>query len=316
MNSSKYLFKNRMAKIKIAIYIIVVVTSVYSCQTSDKKADAYGNFEATTIVISPESTGRLLYFSVAEGQILEKDIMIGLIDTVPLFLKKQQIAAGMKSLKSQLQDPEPQIDLIRKQISVLEKEKSRIEALLSDNAAPTKQLDDLQGQISLLHKQVETLGRQAKIANNAILGQTYPLESQINQIDDQIQRSYIKNPVYGTVILKLAQAGEIVSPTRPLYTIANMDTLELRAYISGAQLPHIRLGQEITVQIDQDKNTNSSLNGTVSWISQRAEFTPRTIQTKEERVNQVYAFKVRVPNNDSRLKIGMPGEVHFETNHN
>lgn len=313
MKLPPYLTGNtKFINLKIMLLLQAFIIILYSCQNNKSGTDAYGNFEAVSVMVSPESSGRLLLMNATEGQFIDKGTDIALIDTIPLVLKKNQIRASVKALKNQLQNPAPQIELIRKQITILEKEKERVNALLADNAATRKQFDDIQGQIDIMTQQAETLKQQATIANQAILSQLYPLESQIMLIDDQIARCHVKNPVSGTVLLRLAETGELVSPARPLYTIANLDTMELRAYISESQLPHLKIGQKVKVMIDKDKKNDTPLSGTVSWISSKAEFTPRTIQTKEERVSQVYAFKVRVANPEGRLKIGMPGEVIFD----
>lgn len=296
------------------IFYTALLFSIFTmaCKEKTNEADAYGNFEAVSVTVSPEIAGRLIDFSISEGFEVDSEAKVGLVDTVPLYLKKQQAYASIRALRKQVQDPQPQIELLQKQLSVLEKEKQRVQALLEDQAATPKQLDDLTGQMDILNQQITTLKKQSFIANQAILSQIMPLESQIFQLDDQISRCWIQNPISGTVLLKLAEKGEMVSPSRPVYSIANLDTILLRAYISGDQLPRISLGQEVEVQIDQSKETNTSFSGRVSWISSQAEFTPRTIQTKEERVNQVYAFKVKVANPEGKIKIGMPGEVHLK----
>jgi HlyD family secretion protein len=296
------------------IIYTMLIFSIFTmaCKEKTNEADAYGNFEAVSVTVSPEMAGRLIDFKISEGINVESDARVGLVDTVPLYLKKQQAFASIRALRKQVQDPQPQIELLQKQLSVLEKEKQRVKALLADQAATPKQLDDLTGQMDILNQQIITLKKQSNIANQAILSQIMPLESQIYQLDDQISRCWIDNPISGTVLLKLAEKGEMVSPARPVYSIANLDTILLRAYISGDQLSRISLGQEVDVQIDQSKETNMSFSGRISWISSQAEFTPRTIQTKEERVNQVYAIKVKVANPGGKIKIGMPGEVHLK----
>jgi len=293
-------------------FALLLSLLILACKEKSNEADAYGNFESVSVNVAPEASGRLMDFLISEGSQVEMDAVAGLVDTVPFYLKKQQAFASMRALRKQIQDPQPQIELIQKQLSVLGKEKQRVQALLADQAATPKQLDDISGQMDILNQQIITLKKQSSIANQAILSQIMPLESQVSQLDDQISRCTIKNPIGGTVLLKLAEKGELVSPARPVYTIANLDTMILRAYISGEQLPQISLGMEVEVQIDQSKDTNTSLTGQISWISSQAEFTPRTIQTKEERVNQVYAFKVRVANPDGKIKMGMPGEVHLK----
>ena len=283
-----------------------------ACNNNGEEADAFGNFESQDQMVTSETNGKLLFFNVEEGQLIEKGTIIGLIDTTQLHLKKLQLDASIAAIKGKLQDAGPQLRLIDKKIKVLDKEKQRVLSLLKDEAATQKQLDDIQGQLDILNQQKETLADQTTIANRALLSQIAPLKVQIEQVNDQINRCNIVNPITGTVLLKLAEAGDIVSPVKPLYKIADIAEMQLRAYISGDQLPHISIGQKVFIEIDENKDENKRIPGTISWISDRAEFTPKTIQTKEERVNMVYAFKVQADNAEGKLKIGMPGEVHFK----
>jgi HlyD family secretion protein len=299
---------------KISIIILSLSLGFIACKDKNNHGDAYGNFESTDQVVSSEVSGKLLNFDINEGMILQAGETIGLIDTVQLYLQKNQILASIQAIRSKQLNIEPQLTLIQKQIDVVLKEKRRVQELIREEAATQKQLDDIQGQLDILQQQIETQKDQNKIANNSILGQIPPLRAQLAQIDDLIRRSNIVNPIKGTVLIKLADQGNMVSPARPLYKIANLDKMELRAYVSGDQLSQISIGQEVQVQIDNDDQTNESLTGTISWIADRAEFTPKTIQTKEERVNLVYAFKVTMDNPEGKLKIGMPGEVHFPKN--
>ena len=293
---------------KSSIFLFLAAFTLTACQENGETADAYGNFEAQEVIVSAEGNGQLLQFDVEEGQELQPGQFIGLIDTTQLHLKRQQLLASIQAITGKTQEVQPQIDVLLEQKQNLAREEKRLKALVADNAATPKQLDDIQGQIEVVDKQIEAARSQNKDLNKSILAEIAPLQAQINLVSDQIRRCYISNPIEGTVLLKLAEPHEIVATGKPLYTIAGIDELELRAYISGEQLPHIQIGQQVEVQIDRDKETNRSLTGAISWISDKAEFTPKTIQTKEERVNLVYAFKVKVKN-DGSLKIGMPGEV-------
>jgi HlyD family secretion protein len=286
---------------------------VSACNNTDDQADAYGNFESNDQLVTTEIPGRLIFLNIEEGQTLKEGDTIALVDTMQLHLQKQQLKSSIRAIRGKLQHVQPQIDLVKKQIEVLQKEKTRIEGLVKVEAATPQQLDDIQGKIDVAVQQIKTTEEQNKLANAAILSQIPPLESQIVQLDDQISRCFIINPVAGTVLLKLAEPGEIAFQTKPLYKIADISTLYLRAFVSGEQLPAIRIGQKVYVEIDKDEETNQRIEGEVSWISEKAEFTPKTIQTKEERVNLVYAFKTKVDNASGKLKIGMPGEVHFNT---
>jgi HlyD family secretion protein len=293
--------------------LIITLTLLLFSACSDKGdlADAYGNFESTDQLVTPEMPGKLLFFHIQEGETIEKGDTVALVDTTQLYLKKQQLKASIKAIKGKLQDPGPQIELLQKQIEVMSKELKRVESLLAADAATPKQLDDLQGKIDVLEQQIKTTREQSALANRALLSQIPPIETQILQLNDQIDRCFVINPVDGTVLLKLVEEGEMVAQSRALYKIANLSTMELRAYISGDQLADMAIGQKVIVEIDQDKDSNQQLEGEISWVSDRAEFTPKTIQTKEERVNLVYAIKVKVNNEEGILKIGMPGEVFF-----
>lgn len=287
---------------------MLAALALASCQDNKHLADAYGNFEAPEVIVSAESSGRLLYFAVEEGQQLQAGQLVGMVDTVPLHLRRKQLLASIRAITGKTQEAQPQVEVLQEQKRNLQREAKRLEALVADQAATPKQLDDIRGQIEVVDRQIAATRSQTTTLNRGILAEIAPLEAQLEQIDDQIGRCYIYNPLSGTVLLKLAQASEMVAPAKPLYTIAHLEELDLRAYISGAQLPQAQLGQEVTVLIDDGKTANRQLPGRLSWISDQAEFTPKTVQTKEERVNLVYALKVRVKN-DGSLKIGMPGEV-------
>lgn len=301
---------------QFTLFITLALLLLSSCSNKGDLADAYGNFESTDQLVTPEMPGKLLIFHVEEGKTLEKGDTVAMVDTTQLYLKKLQLRASIKAIKGKLQDPRPQIELLQKQKEVLNKELKRVQSLLAADAATPKQLDDLQGKIDVLDQQVKTTREQSALANRALLSQIPPLETQILQLDDQISRCYVINPTDGTVLLKLVEEGEMVAQSRALYKIADLSTMELRAYISGDQLADIAIGQKVIVEIDKDEDSNQALEGEISWVSYQAEFTPKTIQTKEERVNLVYAFKVKVNNDEGKLKIGMPGEVYFNNKAN
>lgn len=291
-------------------FLILVVAGALlaGCSKGEEAADAYGNFEATEILISSEANGRLLSFKAEEGQSITAGEVVGLVDTLQLALKRAQLQANRQAVRSRIAGVVAQIEVLEEQKRVALTEQDRLERLLQDQAATQKQLDDVKGQISVLDRRIE----QIRTQNATILGEIEALDAQIAQLDDLIQKSVIVNPVAGTVLVTYTEPHELTAQGKSLYKIANLETMYLRAYVSGAQLPHIRLGQSVEVLIDEDRVTMRSLAGEISWISSQAEFTPKLIQTKEERVNLVYAFKVRIPNPDGVLKIGMPGEVQFE----
>ncbi len=281
-----------------------------ACEETENGVDAYGNFETTEVIVSSEANGKLLQFDVEEGMQLKVGKMVALIDSVQLHLKKLQLKAAIKTVGTKLQDSKPQIDVLKEQKRVLLREKKRVEELLRDEAATQKQLDDIVGQLDILDKQIAATSSTTKTVNRGISGEIEPLRAQIDQINDQLSRCYLYNPVDGVVVQKYAEAFEMTGAGKPLYKIAKLDEMILRAYVSGAQLSEARIGQEVWVYIDESEESMKEMKGTISWISDKAEFTPKIVQTKEERVSLVYAVKIKVKN-DGSIKIGMPGEVAF-----
>lgn len=292
---------------KNILIIITVLLFLSGCSNNKQKSDAYGNFEATETIVSSESSGKLNEFNVEEGMLIEAGETVGYIDTNQLYLKKNQLAQQKNTTRTKFKNVSAQVSVLQEQKRVALREKERIERLLKDEAATGKQLDDINGSIDVINRQINSIEMQNTTTNEELKG----LDVQIAQVVDQLQKSSITNPVKGTIILKLAEQGEIVSFGKPLYKIADISTMELRAYVSGAQLTEIKLGQKVKVLIDDGAKGYKTLEGEISWISSKAEFTPKIVQTKEERVNLVYAFKVRVVN-DGSIKIGMPGEVVFK----
>lgn len=292
---------------KNILIIITVLLFLSGCSNNKQKSDAYGNFEATETIVSSESSGKLNEFNVEEGMLIEAGETVGYIDTNQLYLKKNQLAQQKNTTRTKFKNVSAQVSVLQEQKRVALREKERIERLLKDEAATGKQLDDINGSIDVINRQINSIEMQNTTTNEELKG----LDVQIAQVVDQLQKSSITNPVKGTIILKLAEQGEIVSFGKPLYKIADISTMELRAYVSGAQLTEIKLGQKVKVLIDDGAKGYKTLEGGISWISSKAEFTPKIVQTKEERVNLVYAFKVRVVN-DGSIKIGMPGEVVFK----
>jgi len=276
-----------------------------ACTMQENQADAYGNFEAIEVLVSAESQGRILSFEPREGSSLEKDQVVAVIDSLQLHLKKLQLATGEASLLARIHTLDAQVRANQVQLQNLEREKQRIDKLVEGGAATVKQQDDMQGQIEHLQAQIVALESQKA----SVHAERNTLEVQIRQVEDQIRRSMIRNPREGIMLSKYKEEGEIAVPGQALYKLANMDELILRAYISGSQLSEIETGKSVTVRFDIPGGRGET-SGTVSWISPSAEFTPKIIQTKEERINLVYAIKVVVPNQGS-LKIGMPGEVLF-----
>jgi HlyD family secretion protein len=277
-----------------------------ACSNRNHLSDAYGNFETLEILVPAESQGKLFTFDVEEGQKIGKGDTVGCIDTLQLFLQKELLFARISAVRSQRVHVAAQVAVLEDQLETIMIEKERLEKLLDDKAATPQQMDQLDGQIRSLKIQIEAAASQYVTIDSEIKS----IRSQIVQVDDNIRRCIIINPETGTVLEKYAERNEMAIPGKSLYKLANLETMELRVYVAGSQLPDIKLGQEVTVLIDKDEKTNQALAGRISWISDKSEFTPKIIQTKEERVNLVYAVKITVPN-DGRIKIGMPGEVVF-----
>jgi HlyD family secretion protein len=291
----------------ILIILSLSILIISGCSNDKQKSDAYGNFEAVETIVSSESSGKLYELNVEEGQLIEANKIVGYIDTSQLYLKKLQLAQQKNTTRTKFKNVSAQISVLQEQKRVAVREKERVERLIKDNAATGKQLDDINGSIDVINKQISSIDIQNSTTNEELKG----YDVQIQQVVDQLEKSNITNPVKGTVIMKFAEQGEIVSFGKPLYKIADISIMELRVYVSGAQLPEIKLGQKVKVFIDDGKSGYKTLEGEISWISSKAEFTPKIIQTKEERVNLVYAVKVKVAN-DGTLKIGMPGEIMFK----
>ncbi len=294
----------------LPLWPLAMALLVQSCAEKTPLSDAYGNFEAREVNVAAELTGKLLQLNIEEGQVLEAGQAVGLVDTLPLHLRRLQLLATIAAFQQKTQDATPQIAVLQAQEQNLSREILRTNALLQSQAAAPRQLDDLNAQLQIVHQQILAAKSQENTANRSILSEIAPLKAQVRQVEDQIARCYLRNPVPGTVLAKLAEATEVAVAGKPIYKIADLQQMTLRAYISGEQLPEIKIGQMVNVLIDESKDSNRTLNGRITWIADQAEFTPRTVQTKAERVNLVYAIKILV-SNDGSIKIGMPGEVIF-----
>lgn len=302
--------------------IIAMAAAISACGGKTANVDASGTFEADEVIVSSELPGKLVRFDVEEGQQLAKDSVVGAVDAVNLSLQQEQVQASISTLGEKTVTAAPQVELLQSQLAVqqsqltnLQHEKTRIENLLKADAATGKQLDDINAQIDVARKQLDVTQQQMNVQRNnaatqnrGVLSEAKPLEKRIAQLKDQAQKANIINPINGTVISKYAQASEITAPGKALYKIADLSTMTLRAYITGTQLPQVKLNDVVTVMIDQGEKGYKSYPGTISWVSDKAEFTPKTIQTKEERANLVYAVKIKVKN-DGYLKIGMYADV-------
>ena len=283
--------------------LILVTLGIISCNTSNEKADGYGNFEATEITVSSEATGKIEFLQVQEGTILEAQTQVGLIDTVQLYLTKQQLIASKSTVSSKSANVLSQKSVLAEQLKTVQIEKNRIRDMYAENAATKRQVDEIDGKVKVIEAQIQGIGTQ----NAPIINDLKSIDVQMQKINDQIKKSKIINPIKGTVLTKYTEPGEITTYGKPLYKIADLSEMSLRVFVSGTQLTQLKIGQEVSVKIDGAAEMNS-YKGTISWIASQAEFTPKIIQTKEERVNLVYAVKVKVKN-DGSLKIGMPAEM-------
>lgn len=291
---------------KIKILSVITLVLVAACSGKKDQADAWGNFEATEVIVSAETNGRILEFDAKEGSRVEKDYRLALIDTTLLHLQKDEIDAGMRSVRTKISSINAQDEIINQQIENLRVNISRIEKMLKDDAATQKQLDDLTGQEAVLHKQIAANSTQ-KISVAAELS---VYDSKKATLNEQIKKSSVKCPLRGTVIEKYAEPGEITSAGKPLAKIADLSVIKLKVYVSGAQLGSVKIGQQCKVRIDDGNKGYRAFPGTITYISEKAEFTPKIIQTKEERVILVYAITIEVAN-DGSMKSGMPGEAVF-----
>lgn len=299
--------KSLFRKISLSTFI---AATLIGCGGGNGKFDATGTFESEEIIVSSEATGKLVKLNLEEGAQLKQNEVVALVDTVQLYLKKKQLEASVKAVLSKQPDINIQLAAIKEQIETAEKEKRRIENLVKANAATTKQLDDINSQLDVLNKQYDASKSNLTITKTGLQNETLPLIAQIEQIQDQINRSVVKNPVDGTVLTRYTKQNEIATTGKALYKIADLSQMTLRAYINGDQLGKVKLGQKVNVFVDKGNEEQKELSGEIYWIAAKAEFTPKTIQTKDERANLVYAIKIKVKN-DGYLKIGMYGEVKF-----
>ncbi|MGN0029225.1 MAG: HlyD family secretion protein [Marinilabiliaceae bacterium] len=281
-----------------------------SCGGNDVDFDASGVFETTEVIVSSRGTGEIKSLCVEEGQTVKANQLLGVLDTTQLQLKRRQLCAGKDAAESRKLDTGQQLASLRQQIDNLKSEKERFTALLNDGAATRKQVDDIGYQIATLQRQLDAANDQVSTANKSIDGQAAGFDAQIGQIDDMMRQAHIVSPIDGVILSKYAEAGEFAVPGRALFKVADVSHMKLRAYVDADLLNEIKIGQSVKVYADQGSNGRKEYAGTVSWISSEAEFTPKTIQTRDERSNLVYAVKISVPN-DGLIKRGMYGDVKF-----
>ncbi len=290
--------------------IFMLTLGMVACKNNENEYDASGTFEAEEVIISAEASGEIKQFKVEEGDELAQGQVIGYIDTVQLALKKEQLESQVEAILSRNPQSKLQIAALNEQIKQANRELERVKNLQSAGAATQKQLDDATSQVSILESQLEALKSTLSVTTQSLSAETNPVRIQISQLKDQLEKSKIINPVKGTVLTKYARENEMAMAGKPLYKIADISSLLLRAYVTGDQLSLIKLDQPVKVLVDSGKEDYKEYNGVIEWISAKSEFTPKTIQTKNERANLVYAVKIRVAN-DGYLKIGMYGEVNF-----
>ncbi len=318
-------------------YILpLLVLTIFSCKRADQDYDASGTFEADEIIVTAEATGKILELNINEGDALTANQNLGLIDGKGVELQKEQVLASINAIDEKTNSANPQIQVLQSQmnaqkgnIAVLQeqlstaiRERNRVSNLVKSDAATKKQLDDANSQVAVVQKQIsvanaqlQTLNQQisstkeqVSIQNRAILSEKNPTEKKVLQIDEQLKHNVISSPIKGIVLTKYMNKGEFATIGKPIYKMANLDEMTLRAYITGDQLAKVKVGQNVKILVDAGNGETKEMNGKIYWISQKSEFTPKTIQTKDERANLVYATKIHVKN-DGFLKIGMYGEV-------
>jgi HlyD family secretion protein len=290
------------------VNLVAMLLLLSACGNKNDDYDASGIFEATEVIVSSQGNGELMEFNIMEGQDVEAGKPIGYIDTIQLYLKKMQLLANIKSVGSREYSVSKQVASIQQQIATQKNEQKRYENLIKSNAANQKQLDDINAQIALLEKQLIAQKETLENNNRGVSEESTGLEVQIAQIEDQIKKSIISSPIDGTVLSKYAEQGELAAQGRALFKVADIANMNLRVYITADQLTSLKIGQQVKVFADQGKSDRKEYPGTVIWISDKAEFTPKTIQTRDERANLVYAVKVAVKN-DGYIKKGMYGEI-------
>jgi HlyD family secretion protein len=293
---------------KISVTIALAAALLAGCKNA-APPDAYGNVEATEVVVGAQTSGQLQTFTPAEGNTIPAGAPVAVVDTTALALQLQQIEAQRGVSGSRVNEVEKQIGVLEAQRSVAERTYARTKRLFDQQAATAQQLDAAERDLKTLDAQIEQARAQRQTARVDVSSS----DARVAQIRDQIRKSTVSNPVAGTVLTTFVKAGEFVQTGQPLYKIANLDTLELRAYVNETQLGRVKIGQRVQVSLDTGDKARRTLTGTVSWVASQAEFTPTPIETRDERTNLVYAIKVRVPNPNGILKIGMPADVQLTT---
>lgn len=290
------------------IFFTIIAGIFISCKNSKESYDASGTFEAVETIVSAEAAGTIKELNIEEGQELKAGQAVGYIDSIQLYLRKKQLEAQAEAILSRKPDISAQTAALHEQLRQAEREQERVANLLKADAATRKQLDDATSLLAVIRKQIAAQQSTLNITRNSLDEEVKPLRLQISQLEDQLAKCRIVNKTEGIVLSKYAEVNEVTSPGKPIYKTGALNTILLRAYITGDQILQVKPGQQVKVLVDDSRDTYKTYPGTVEWISDKSEFTPKTIQTKEERANLVYAIKVKVKN-DGFLKIGMYGEV-------
>ncbi|MDR1672525.1 MAG: HlyD family efflux transporter periplasmic adaptor subunit [Bacteroidales bacterium] len=303
----KQIFQNAVIRWFNPCFTIAIVVGLSACYSTDREADAYGNFEAVEIIVSAEENGKILSLALREGDVLEQNQPVGLIDTALIVLNRLQLVASLNVTNVELQQIDKNVAVQQKQVAYLQREMERAQQLLAGNATTQQSFDRIESELDIARAQVEQI-----LAPKAqIFAQQKVVQAQIAVADEQLRRCTVRAPQAGTVLQKYAEAGEFTTAGKPLFKLADTGTATLRAYISGAQLAQVKIGQKVCVRIDKGTRAYQNFEGVVAHVAATAEFTPKIIQTREERVDLVYAVKIHVIN-DGSIKIGMPGEVIFQ----
>lgn len=290
--------------------IVLSVTILSGCKNEDNLFDASGTFESVETIISAEANGKVLSIALNEGEELKAGTLVGYIDSTQLYLNREVLLQNQKAVLSGRPDIETQLDALKEELSNATNDRDRIANLVKGGVASQKQLDDANARIATIDAKIRALKSTLQTSTNVVNKQGGAVDAQLNLVNDQISKCRIINPVNGTVLVKYVEANEMVFAGKPLYKISDLSTIILRIYITGDQLPSVKLGQEVKVNTDDGKGGFKETKGSITWISDKAEFTPKSIMTKNERANLVYAVKVKVKN-DGYLKIGMYAEVKF-----
>jgi HlyD family secretion protein len=300
-----------MKKLLPIFLSVVFISSIISCKQNKREPDAFGVFEATEITVSSESNGKMLWFNVEEGETYQKGEKIGCIDTLQTYLQIRQLEASIAAAMAKRPDMPSQLRTLYSRLETLNKEKNRIATLVAANAASSKELDGINAEIDMTNSQIAAAESSLTLGNKSIMEEVAAMRFQKMQLQDALTKCHIQSPITGTVLKKYIEPNELAYMGKPLFKIADLTNMFIRVYITEDMLSTVQLGQQVDIHIDMPDNGEKVMEGVVSWISSKAEFTPKMIQTKNERVNLVYAVKVSFKN-DGSAKIGMPGDVKFK----